>query len=104
MTQARQREEEQAGQKETRFLTPPNLATAALFACVGRDLFQKVDHHVRLADINSRDIDRHCRDDYRTSTKDKSKRIHECLQSGCGPATEHERTRGGTGLSTILLP
>ena len=39
------------------------LVRAALFACVRRDFFQKADHHVRLADINAREVDRYKRDD-----------------------------------------
>ena len=99
MTQARQREEEQAGQKEIRFLTPPKLATDALFACVGRDLFQKVDHYVRLADINRRNIDRHQRDHYRTSTKHYTVSVHECLQSGDGQTYTQP-----LGMSVPLAP
>lgn len=51
--------EEQPAGEEMHFLDSAQPVVAALFFCVGRDLFQKVDHLVRLADTNAREIDRH---------------------------------------------
>jgi hypothetical protein len=51
--------ENQPTREEMHFLGSAQPALAALFFCVGRDLFQKVDHLVRLADRNAREIDRH---------------------------------------------